>query len=166
MKKQFVVALATSLVLANGSATAFAANVSNSDNSGSSTTIPATNSRSSTTVPAPRDKSKLTDDQRAAQKALEQAAKNADIAAHNPDVNSFKAKLRAYLLKRAPIDKAFDIALSNARKTFNTALKSATSNPARKVARDAYLAAEKIARQNYQDALKALGAPPEKSAKP
>ena len=155
MKKQFVVALATSLVLANGSSTAFAENVSNSDNSGSSTTIPVT-----------RDKNKLTGDQRAAQKELERAAKNADIAAHNQDVISFKAELRAYLVKRAEIDKAFKTAKANAGKTFNTALKSANTNLARKVARDAFLTAGKIARQNYQNAIKALGAPPAKPVKP
>ena len=155
MRKKFVVALATSLVLANGTSTAFAANVSNSDNSGSATT-----------VPAPRDKSKLTDDQRAAQKALERAAKDADIAARHQDLISFKAELSAYLLKRAEINKVYKTALVNAGKTFNTALKSATSNPARKVARDAFLSAGKIARQNFQDALKALGAPPAKPVKP
>lgn len=155
MKKKFVVALATSLVLANVTSTAFAANVSNSDNSGSSTTIPAT-----------RDKSKLTGDQRAAQKALEQAVKNAIIAAHNQDVIAFKVELRAYLLKRTAINNAFNIALSNAGRKFNTALKSATSNPARKVARDSFLSASKIARQIYRYALKSLGAPPTKPVKP
>lgn len=155
MNKKIVVALATSLVLANVTSTAFAANVSNSDNSGSSTTIPAT-----------RDKSKLTGDQRAAQKALEQAAKNAIIAAHNQDLIAFKAELRAYLLKRAEINKAFKAAIADAGKRFNTALKSATSNSARKVARDAFLSAGKIARKNFKDALRALGAPPAKPVKP
>ena len=155
MSKKFVVALATSLLLANGSATAFAANVSNSDNSGSSDTIPVT-----------RDKSKLTGDQRAAQNELARAAKNAEIAAHNQAVNSFKAELRAYLVKREEINRAFKTAMADAGKTFNTALKSANTNPARKVARDAFLSAGKNARQNYQDALEALGAPPAKPIKP
>lgn len=155
MNKKIVVALATSLVLANVTSTAFAANVSNSDNSGSSTTIPAT-----------RDKSKLTEDQRAAQKALEQAAKNAIIAAHSQELIAFKAELRAYLLKRAEINKALKAAIADAGRNFNQVLKSATSNSARKVARDAFLSAGKIARQNFKDALRALGAPPAKPVKP
>ena len=155
MKKQFVVALATSLVLSNVASVAFADTISDSRNS-----------EKSAENDDDRDESKLTGDQRAAQKELERAAKNAGIAAHNQDVISFKAKLRAYLVKRAEINRAFKTAITDAGKTFNTALKSATSNPARKVARDAFLSAGKIARQNYQDALKALGAPPAKPAKP
>lgn len=155
MNKKIVAALATSLVLANVTSTAFAVNVSNSDNSGSSTTIPAT-----------RDKSKLTGDQRTAKKALERADKKAIIAAHNQDLIAFKAELRAYLLKRAEINKAFKAAIADAGRNFNLVLKSATSNLARKVARDAFLSAGKIARKNYKDALRALGAPPAKPVKP
>ena len=155
MNKKIVAALATSLVLANVTSTAFAANVSNSDNGGSSTTIPAT-----------RDKSKLTGDQRTAKRALEQADKKAIIAAHNQDLIEFKAELRAYLLKRTEINKTFKAAIADAGRNFNLVLKSATSNLARKVARDAFLSAGKIARQNYKDALRALGAPPAKPVKP
>ena len=155
LSKKFFVALATSLVLANGTSTVFATNGSNSDNSGSSTTLPAT-----------RNNNKLTGDQKAAQKKLEQAAKNANIFAHNQDVILFKAELRTYLVKRAEIDKAFNNAIANAGKSFNTALKSANNYPTRKVARDTFLTAGKIARQIYQNALKDLGAPPAKPGKP
>ncbi len=160
MSKKFFVAFATALVLANGTSTVFATNGSNSDSSGSSTTLLAT-SNSNNNI-----NNRLTDDQKAAQKKLEQAVKNANIAAHNQDVILFKAELRAYLVKRAEIDKAFNIAIADAGKSFNTALKSANTYPARKVAREAFITASKIARQIYQNALKDLGAAPAKPGKP
>jgi|GEM_PF-2749752 len=143
MSKKFLVALATSLVLANGTSTAFASSGSNSDNSGSSTTLPAA-----------RNNKNLTSDQKAAQKKLEQ------------DVILFKAELRTYLLKRAEIEKTFKNDMANAGKSFNIALKSANTFAARKVARDAFVTAGNLARQIYQNALNELGAPPAKPGKP
>lgn len=143
MSKKFFVALATSLVLANGTSTAFASSGSNSDNSGSSTTLPAA-----------RNNKKLTGEQNAAQKKLEQ------------DVILFKAELRTYLVKRAEIEKTFKNDKANAGKSFNIALKSANTYAARKVARDTFLTASKIALQTYQNALRDLGAQPAKPGKP
>ncbi|TRZ74646.1 MAG: hypothetical protein D4R95_00495 [Actinobacteria bacterium] len=128
-------------MLANGTSTAFASSGSNSDNSGSSTTLPAA-----------RNNKNLTSEQKAAQKKLEQ------------DV--FKAELRTYLLKRAEIEKTFKNDMANAGKSFNIALKSANTFAARKVARDAFVTAGNLARQIYQNALNELGAPPAKPGKP
>ena len=143
MSKKFLVVLATTFVLANGTSTAFATSGSNSDNSGSSTTLPAA-----------RNNNKLTGDQRAAQKKFEQ------------DVILFKAQLQTYLMKRAEIEKTFRNDMANAGKSFNVALKSANTFAARKIARDTYLTAGTIARQTYQNALNDLGAQPAKPGKP
>ena len=77
MSKKFFVVLATSLVLANGTSTVFASNESTSDNSGSSTTLPTT-----------RDNDNLTSEQKAAQKKLEQAIKDAKAALATKGSNS------------------------------------------------------------------------------
>ena len=127
MKHKLMVALATSLVLVNGTSIAVAAKafVTDSDDS-------------TTTVPAAHGIGEDSDDQ----SAYEQTKKN---AANTRD-------------KRKSIRTKYETALVNARKTFNAAIKSATTNRARKDAKIAFDIAGAVAHRTYQNAIKARGA--------
>lgn len=127
MKHKLMVALATSVVLVNGTSIAVAAKpfVTDSDDS-------------TTTVPAAHGKGEDSDDQSAYKQTTKNAANTRD--------------------KRKSILTTYETALVNARKTFNAAIKSATTNRARKDAQIAFNIAGSVARRTYQDAIKARGA--------
>lgn len=146
MNKKFPVALAASLILANGASVALATKVSDSD----TTTTP-------TTVPVTRGKSKPTDPQK--------VAKDARKAAQDDVVAKYRAELAKYLEMKKAIITTFQTAMVDAKQTFNAAIKSATTADARKAAQAAFKTAVKTATETKNAALKALGAPP-KPAKP
>lgn len=132
MRKKFIVALATSLALVNGASVAFADHESGH--------VTATTSTTSTTVVGESDDTKSTD-----------AKKDA-----------LKAERDAYKAKRDAIMETFRISMENARDAFKTAKEAATTDEARKAAEAAYKVAVSNATQIKTDALKALGAKPEK----
>lgn len=141
MKKKFPIALATSLLLANGASTAFAAT-----GSGGSTTT------TSTTVPATSGKTKPNNAQRDAQIAAQQAA--AKLRQER------KAELTKYLEAKKAIIAKFQTAMTDARKAFKVALESATTREARKAAIKVQNDAFKSATEAKNAALAALGNPP------
>lgn len=133
MKKKFIVALATSLILANGASTAFADNGSGSDSDKSTHSVSNDDSR---------DNFRMTDAQK----------------------DAFKAQRAAYKTEREVIMATFHTAMENARDTFKAAREAATTDEARTAAREAFKTAVRTATQVKTDALKALGAKPEKPA--
>lgn len=143
MNKKFPVALAASLILANGASVALATKVSDSD----TTTTP-------TTVPVTRGKSKPTDPQKDARKAAQD-----DVIA------KYRAELAKYLEMKKAIITTFQTAMVDAKQAFNAAIKSATTADARKAAQAAFKNAVRTATETKNAALKALGAPP-KPVKP
>lgn len=224
MRKKFIVALATSLVLANGVTAAFADDGSDHSTTTTSTTVTPTTSTTvtpttsttvtpttSTTV-ADGDKSDRSalkeqheaimatfrasmasaretfatarksattkDERKAAEVAFTNAVKIAtqvktdalkalDGLTAEPKVTedqkaTFKADLTTFLEARKTIRTNFNTAIADAQKAFKTARGAATTNADRKAAREAFLTASKVARQTYQNALKALGTPPAK----
>ena len=133
MKKKFIVALATSLVLANGASVALADHESGH--------VTATTSTTSTTVVGESDGAKSNDAKKSA----------------------FKAERDAYKAKREAIMETFRTSMEKARDAFKTAKEAATTDEARKAAEEAFKTAVSSATQVKTDALKALGAKPEKS---
>lgn len=208
MRKKFIVALAASLVLANGVTAAFADDGSDHATTTTSTTV--TPTTSTTVVDGDKsDRSALReqreaimaafrasmesareafttarksattkDSRKAAEVAFTSAVKTAtqvktdalkalDGLTAKPKVTedqkaTFKADLTKFLEARKTIRTNFNTAITNAQKAFKTAREAATTNADRKAAREAFLTAGKVARQTYQNALKALGAPPVK----
>ena len=178
MKKFIVVAVATSLVLANGASVAFADHGSGSNDSGSSTGVEGScNSRAIAAA------------QEVARRAQEMACRTAQETARKPredavakdrqdqNTNRAKAVLAKYLQALETIETKYRAALVNARRVFEVARKSATSrqainaaerarNSAVRAADAAGKAAHQKARQIYQDAIKALGVPPARTVKP
>ena len=77
---------------------------------------------------------------------------------------AFRVALTKFLEARKAIRTTFNAAVTNAQRVFKGARESATTKSGRLAARQAFLAASKVARRNYQAALKALGNPPVKPA--
>lgn len=147
MKKKFILAVATSLVLANGATSAFAAKVSDSDNSDSSTTV----------VERPRN-SRLTAAQQAARKAAQNAATTQ--SRHGPD--SYRVELASYLAQRKAIQTTYKAAIASAQVANKVARKSVRTKFERQAAEKAFREAVSSAQRTFRDSMKDLGAPPAK----
>lgn len=156
MKKKLVVAVATSLIIANGSSVAMA--TSGSD--GSSTT-----STTATTVPRPQFNPNLTPAQRAAQQAAQRAQQAAQQAQREAEAR-YRLELARYLQTRQAINTAFMTAMVNAQREFKVARESATDQRSINLATRARLEAVQTATQAKNAALRALGAPPVKPVRP
>ncbi|MHB1090511.1 MAG: hypothetical protein ACYC06_11260 [Ilumatobacteraceae bacterium] len=131
MKKKFIVALATSLVLANGASVAFADHESGHETATTSTTVVGT---TSTTV--------------AGTTSTTVAGTTSTTVAGSTSQE-----------KRVVIMATFRASMKDARVAFETARKIATTKDARKAAEVAFKTAVSTATQVKTDALKALGAP-------
>jgi hypothetical protein len=140
MNKKFPVALAASLLLANGASVALAAKVSD-DTTTTSTTVPVTQ----TTV-------KLTGQQRAAQKS------------HNEAIAAYRLELTKYLETRKSINTTFKTAMVEAQKAFKAAREAATTGKERNAASRAFNVAVAAATKAKNTALTTLGTPPTKPA--
>lgn len=150
MKRKFPIALAASLILANGASVAMAQKVSDE-----STTT-------STTVPVPRG-NKNPAALQAALKAAQQAALRAAQKTAQEDARArYKAELVKYLEAKKAIITRFQTAMADAQGGFEIARKSATTKEQLKVAIVARETAKRIAVETKNAALKALGAPPAK----
>ncbi len=135
MKKKLIVAVTTALILSSGSSIALA-----SGSSGDSSTT-------STTAPT---RSRLTNSQRAAQRAQNEARKK------------YLADLAKYLQTRKTIESTFRVSMVNAQRAFNVARQSATTPLARRTASQVFVAAIATATANKVAALQDLGDPPVK----
>lgn len=156
MNKKLVVAVATSLIIANGSSVAMA-----SGGSGDSSTT----STPSTTIARPQNNSNLTPAQRAALQAAQRAQRLAQKAQREAEAK-YRLELAQYLQTRQAINVAFTTAMVNAQKDFKAARESATDQQSINIATRARLQAVQTATQTKNAALRALGAPPVKPVKP
>lgn len=156
MNKKLVVAVATSLIIANGSSVAMATGGSD----GTSTT-----STTSTTVTGTQNNPNLTPAQRAAQQAA-QRAQQAAQKAHKEAEARYRLELAQYLQTRQAIHTAFVTAMVNAQREFKVARETATDQRSINIATRARLQAVQAATQTKNAALLALGAPPVKPVKP
>jgi len=179
MRKKFLVALAASLILANGTSVALASGGSD-DTTDSSTTIPRT-----------RDDSNLTESQKAAQRAAQQAQQAAQRAAQQAQqaaqraaqqarqaaqraaqqaqhdgIAKYRLELTKFLERREAINTAFMTAKVDAQRAFKVARQAATTAIARKTAEKAFKLAVDTAIETRNTALRVLGAPPTKPVKP
>ncbi|MEO5975029.1 MAG: hypothetical protein ABIQ38_07515 [Ilumatobacteraceae bacterium] len=174
MNKKLIVAVMTSLIIANGSSVAMASGGSD-DSSTTSTT--------STTDPRTQNNSNLTGAQRAAQQAALRARQAAQLAqraaqqeaprarqaaqlAQRDAEAKYRLELDRYMQKRRLIDAALKVATVNAYRDFKVARQSATDRRSIKVATRAYLEAVRTATQAKNAALRALGAPPVRPSRP
>jgi len=129
MKKQFIIALVASAVLVNGASVAFAAKVSDPDNSSSSTTVAA----------RPNNDNRVATENRIADEKVARAAKVLEATnARNTIMATFKT------------------AMAKAIKTKNTALSSAKTDAGRKAVKGAFNIAVAAVSQAKARALKAL----------
>lgn len=155
MKKKLVVAVATSLIIANGSSVAMA--TGGSDDNSTSTT--------STTVARTQNNRNLTAAQRAAQQAAQRAKQTAQRAQRDTGAN-YRLELAKYLQTRRAIHAAFATAIVDANGEFKVARESATDRRSINIAARARREAVQTATQTKNAALRALGAPPVKPSKP
>jgi hypothetical protein len=79
---------------------------------------------------------------------------------------AFRVALTKFLEARKTILATFHASVANAQRVFKTARESASTDASRQAARQAFLAADRSARQTYQNALRALGDPPVKPFAP
>ena len=166
MKKIIVVAVATSLVLANGASVAFADHGSGSNDSGSPTTVVEGFGNSRAIAAA----------QEAARRAQEAARKAAQDAVRKPredpgakyrrDQITFRVELTKYLASRRSIEMAFRNAKVNAQRAFESARKSRTTRNARQIAERNFKVAVNTAQRIYRDSMDALGSPPVSPVRP
>lgn len=166
MKKIFVVAIATSLVLANGASVAFADNGSGSNDGGSSTTVVAKLGNPLANAAA----------QEAARRAQEAARKAAQDAVRKPredpsakyrhDQITFRIELTKYLESRRTIEMTFRTAKVNAQRAFESARKLTTTRNARQIAERNFKVAVNTAQRIYRDSMDALGSPPVSPVRP
>lgn len=154
MKKKFPIALATSLLLANGASVAMAAKVSE-DGTTTSTTVPVTRGKS---------KSTGTQNQRPTQGSTQNDAREA-AAKYRQEQVAFRAELTKYLTAKKAILVTFRSAMADANKAFKDASKSATNQEDRKAAIKTRNDAFKAAVEAKNADLMALGDPPEKPVK-
>lgn len=156
MKKKLVVAVATFLIIANGSSVAMATGGSD-DNSTTSTT--------STTVARTQFNPNLTAAQRAAQQVAQQAQQAAQRAQRDAE-DKYRLELARYLQTHRAINTAFATAIVNAQREFKVARESATNQRSINIARQTLIKAVQTAMQSKNAALRALGAPPVKPVGP
>lgn len=156
MKKRLVVAVATSLIIANGSSVAMA-----SGGSGDSST---TSTPSTTGARTPSNRS-LNAAQRAAQQAAQRAQQAAQKAKREAEAK-YRLELAQFLQTRRAINTAFSTAMVNAQREFKAARESATDRRSINIATRARLQAVQAATRTKNAALRELGAPPVKPARP
>ena len=211
MNKKFIVAVATSLILANGSTVVFADKGSDDDDKKTSPTVVVKpddskwNKDEKVTHDVERSdylakkeeiritfknaladakqvfktarRSLKTDDARQAAGLALRIAVSTATKIHNDSLKdlgelpieskitddhkiALKASLTSFLTKRAAIERAFNIAVVSARKTFIIKLKYSQNKKIVATAHASFLRAGKIARKTRTNALKNLGSPP------
>lgn len=141
MKKKFIVAVAASMVLANGATVAFADRGSDSDKSERSITS-----------------------EHSREHGREHGRKHFNFKMTDAQKAAFEAARSAFKDKHEAIMATFHTAMENAKDAFETARELATTDEARKAAEAAHKAAVITATQIKTEALKALGPKPEKPA--